>query len=98
MSWDNLMVSCAAASVTTEEVETWMAWAFFLCKTLYFWKGSGGCSMSGEEEGYCLCAGAQACSGTGATDDCQGIPATPSSQARAGTWAPIVVISFSQSN
>lgn len=54
--------------------------------------------MSGEEDGYHLRAAAQACSGTGAAGDCRGFPATLSSQARAGTWAPIIVISCSQSN
>lgn len=42
----------------------------FLCKTFYFWKGASGCSTSREEDAYCLHAGAQACSGTGAAGGC----------------------------
>lgn len=90
------MVSSAAVSLQRRWKPGW-AWAFFLCKTLYFWVGTSGCSMS-EEDGYHLCAGAQAGSGTGAAGDCRGFPATPNSQAHAGTWAPIIVISCSQSN
>lgn len=51
MSWDILVVSCAAAIVTADEVETWRAWAFFLRKSFCFWKGTRGCSPSGEEDG-----------------------------------------------
>lgn len=87
MNWDLLMVSCAAVSVTADKVETWIGNLGILpLQNPLFLEGN-----------QSLCR-AQACSGTGAAGDCRGLSATPRSQARAGTWAPIIVISCSQSN
>lgn len=40
MSWDILMVSCAAASVTLEEVETWMGLGVLPLQNLLFLEGN----------------------------------------------------------
>lgn len=99
MSWDILMVSCAAASVTAEEVETWMGLGILPLQNSLFLEGNWWLQHEWRRGRVLpLCRGTGKFIGTGATDDCRGFPATPSSQAHAGTWAPIRVISCSQSN